>query len=760
MGAVAAAVATLVLVWLIHDHAQQEHRAQKLRGAAPPLRQKPGASPAPTRRASRRKQPLPSPLAPEPSAAGAAQLKTPPPHHVGIAAEEHDHLFAHALSRLDSDKGGSSNRDAGAATAAESAVAPSDAWLDDWLSEGGEQRAAEPAAKAQSAHSAAAASLPAVATAAADPAAAAEAAKEAQWKRMFDLIVASPAGKTMSAEEIAAKVFRDVESAERAQARKARAGRLRVARIKQAAMRPKRKIFTPSFASLRTHTLPKWYDDAKLGVVVNWGVFSVPAWAPVVAGGGADFRDEGCRDGRRSWACNPDATWYANSAHIPGSPTAKHHAASHPGKTYADFAREFAAASAQWTPDAWMETFAEASVGYVVFAAKQPDGFCMWPTKITHPTLSARGFAGTAGAPASAQRDFVGETLSAARKRGMKTGISYSGGLDWNFNGIFAQGGTPHVEDSPFRAAATPSMPPPSGFHAYALAQWRELDQRYKPDVLSNDVGFPELFGWSKIVADAYNTRPTAVINDRFVNPYAGGDFESISTDSGLAPDTLLHLHRKWELTRPLGGSLGYNRNEITEQYLSVQHLVHVLVEVISRGGNLLLSIGPKASGELPREQTELLLGLGAWLKPNREAVFGTRTWSSTSAVQCCAETKDAKKVRFTASPDQSVLYVIVLADLHTAGRSRARLVRIKPVREPSRCKVDAHLLRDGKAQPIEHWFESQASGATRKHGSTKQPVLVLSFPTGLAIEGSYAVRLNCTSGGRFEPTETKKLID
>ena len=733
-------VVVVLLLFAARSRAQLKH---KLRGSAAAVAEREAVAQARpsvqratrpvTRRAARH---TPSPF---PPASAEAAI------HAGIAADEHDLLFASALDRLNLEGGGQGDaQHPPAAAVVNVPPAASDDWLGDWLDEDAALEAeAQPST-----------STTAAASSAAHDDAELEQPREAMWRRMYERIVASSEGKNMSADDIAEHVLLQVE---RADAAHARAARLRAAKLSPA--RPVHPRFTPSFTSLRTHKLPSWYADAKLGVVVNWGVYSVPGWAPV-AGGAADVSNEGCSDAGSFWRCNPHATWYANSARIKGSPTARHRSVANAGKTYATFATDFVAQSARWTPAPWMETFEKAGVRYVVFAAKQHDGFCMWPTNVTHPTLRARGFAGVAGARASTRRDYVGETLRAARAKGLRTGIAYSGGLDWNFNGVFAEGGRPHTRDAPFRAASTPSTKPPPGFHDYALQQWRELERRYKPDILWNDVGFPELFGWSKIVADAYNERPDVVVNDRFVNPYAGGDFAAVSSDGGAMPDTLRNMRRKWELVRPLGGSFGYNRNEGAAQFPTVQHIIHTLVEVVAHGGNLLLGVGPKPNGELPREQTRLLLGLGAWLVPNREAIFGTRTWASSTATQCCGQTHDAKKVRFTANVDSSVLYAVVLADLRTAGRSRARIVRIQPVIAPTTGSTTAFLLRGGKAMPVEHWFESQATSANRQHGAQKKPVLVVSFPTGVAVDSAYTIRLNCTGGAHFMPTDVKVAGD
>jgi alpha-L-fucosidase len=99
----------------------------------------------------------------------------------------------------------------------------------------------------------------------------------------------------------------------------------------------------------------------------------------------------------------------------------------------------------------------------------------------------------------------------------------------------------------------------------------------------------------------------------------------------------------KWEATRGLGFSFGYNQNETAEHMLSVEELVHLFVDIVSKNGNLLLNVGPMADGTIPDLQRERLLGLGEWLSINGDAIFGTRPW-----VRAEGKTVDGTPVRFT----------------------------------------------------------------------------------------------------------------
>src|SRR6202045_1704470 len=135
--------------------------------------------------------------------------------------------------------------------------------------------------------------------------------------------------------------------------------------------------YEASLESLNKHPLPKWYADAKLGIFIHWGLYSVPGWAPV-----EQPRNLGAND----WATyNPYAEWYYNTMRIPGSPTQAYHR-EHYGDdfNYYQFAPMFNNAIKQWKADAMAQAFKDAGARYVVLTTKHHDGFTLWPSQVAN----------------------------------------------------------------------------------------------------------------------------------------------------------------------------------------------------------------------------------------------------------------------------------------------------------------------------------------------------------------------------------------
>ncbi|MEJ7763014.1 MAG: alpha-L-fucosidase, partial [Thermomicrobiales bacterium] len=218
--------------------------------------------------------------------------------------------------------------------------------------------------------------------------------------------------------------------------------------------------------------IPAWYDDAKLGIFVHWGPYSVPGWAPVT--GSFDSVPE--RLGWETWFReNPYAEWYENTLRIADSSTARHHAGTYGEDiSYEDFGAAFAAATEDWDPTAWADLFRAAGAGYVVLTTKHHDGYCLWPSRNRNPHRSAW----------QSGRDLVGELGEAVTAAGMRYGLYYSGGLDWTF------------EPRPVRDfdAIRGTIPQGNDYIEYVDRQWREVIERYRPALLWNDIGMPAAF--------------------------------------------------------------------------------------------------------------------------------------------------------------------------------------------------------------------------------------------------------------------------
>ncbi len=420
------------------------------------------------------------------------------------------------------------------------------------------------------------------------------------------------------------------------------------------------------------HAFSPWFSEAKLGLLFHWGPYSVPAWAPVGEKPGAQRGDWS------SWFfANPHSEWYRNSLRIPDSPTQQHHAAIYGADfPYERFAGLFQEAARRWNPADWAGLCQSAGARYVVMVAKHHDGFLLWPS--AQPNPRREGYA--------LQRDALGELARAVRGLGLRLGLYYSGGLDWTFNERV-------IRDVADMIAAIPQS---DDYVRYVDGHWRELIERYRPDIAWNDIAYPTAGDVRQLQAFYYDRVPEGVVNDRFLRYPGGPRLERllakqwgrrlVSTlvarliEWGLATPAAAAWRRRggehfdfltpeyrawkrtptmpWECVRGLGHSFGYNQNEGPQTLLSVRELIHLLVDVVGRGGNLLLGVGPAADGSIPEAQRERLLGLGRWLAANGEAIYGTRPWQ-----RAFGQTSEGFPVRFTRKAD--CLYALVLGTPH-----------------------------------------------------------------------------------------------
>ncbi len=409
--------------------------------------------------------------------------------------------------------------------------------------------------------------------------------------------------------------------------------------------------YQPTLHSLDQHPLPRWYADAKLGIFIHWGLYSVPGWAPVRHG--HDFAStDYIRD-------DPYAEWYYNTMRVPGSPTMKYHQ-QHFGSlyNYYDFAKTFNQQSARWDPAKMAAIFKMAGARYVVLTSKHHEGFALWPTAVANPNQAGL----------RANRDIVGELTTAVRADGMRMGLYYSGGYDWTFN----RG--PIVKQADYETVKPESV----AYGQYADAQAEELIARYKPSLLWNDIDWPKSGNALQIMADFYNAVPDGVVDDRF------GVKHSDFTSPEYAK--LDHISRnKWEECRGLGESFGYNRAEGEADTISPKDLIALLVDIVSKNGNLLLDVGPQADGTIPPVQMERLVALGTWMTRNGEAIYGTSPWTRAEGTALGA---DGKQIPLRFTRKGNVLYAIllehpapgdvVLKDVSVADSAKPRVVGSK----------------------------------------------------------------------------------
>jgi alpha-L-fucosidase len=391
--------------------------------------------------------------------------------------------------------------------------------------------------------------------------------------------------------------------------------------------------YEPTFESLHQHPVPEWFHDAKFGIFVHWGAYSVPGWA--LRSEGSIFAEAAEKGWEYVYARNQYAEWYLNTVSIEGSPTQDYHRQTFgEGFSYDRFGPMFNAAMRGWDAESWALLFAAAGARYVVPGTKHHDGFLMWPSE--HPNPFKQGW--------QAERDLIGELGTAVHGRGMRYGLYYSGGLDWTFQGL-------PIRNIPEMIAAIPQS---DAYGRYVDAHWRELIDRYEPAVLWNDIGYPGTGHSERLFADYYNRLPDGLVNNRFD---MRGTIKGTAHCDFITPEysTLNEIAAaKWEACRGIGHSFGYNRNESEADYSTGAALIRLLVDIVSKNGNLLLNVGPTSSGEIPWVQAMRLLEVGAWLRTNGDAIYGTRPWRAAGAT-----TPDGLEVRFTQKA--GALYATVL---------------------------------------------------------------------------------------------------
>lgn len=410
-------------------------------------------------------------------------------------------------------------------------------------------------------------------------------------------------------------------------------------------------VYKPEWESLDTRETPQWWVDAKFGVFIHWGPYSVPAFAP--AADGAKFDWDGYSE------------WYQGKLLAKKQVFLDHHKTFHADAPYANFAAQFRARF--YDPAAWAKLFKRAGAKYVVLTSKHHDGYALWPSPES-PYYNA-----VALGPG---RDLAREFCDAMRAAGLKRGFYYSM-LE------YAHPKYPHGRDgkkTPYEVSIG------EWNRTVNIPQLKELVEEYEADVIwpDGEWDFTSLeHGSCGFLAWLYNeskVKDTVVVNDRWGKDCRGRHGGHWTTEYGYAEgdataDVVTH---PWEECRGIGGSFGYNRFETPDHYMERAKCIELLVDIVSRGGNLLLNVGPDADGLIPPIMQDRLLAMGAWLSVNGEAIYGTRAWAKRP------KKMSAERVYYTEKG--AALYVIVFGD-----PSRTVTVRgVGPVKDVALLGSDA----------------------------------------------------------------------
>jgi alpha-L-fucosidase len=342
--------------------------------------------------------------------------------------------------------------------------------------------------------------------------------------------------------------------------------------------------YEANWASLDSRPTPEWYRDAKFGVFIHWGVYSVPAYGLV----------------------GEYAEWYWNRISNPDPKWAKwreFHAQQYGADfKYQDFAPRFTAEL--FNAKQWADLFARAGIKYVVPTSKHHEGFALWPSVEASRTWGRPWNAMEIGP----KRDLLGELAEATRARGLKFGFYFSL-YEW-YNPLWLKDRARYV---------TEHMTP----------QFKDVVTRYSPSLIFSDGEWDmPSADWKSesLLAWLFNESPArheVVINDRWGKEtrHKHGGYYTTEYAAGLKDAS-----HPWEESRGMAYSYGYNRAERIDDYKTAREFILVLLDLVSRGGNLLLDIGPAGDGTIPPIMEQRLLEIGDWLKVNGEAIYGTRT--------------------------------------------------------------------------------------------------------------------------------------
>lgn len=396
--------------------------------------------------------------------------------------------------------------------------------------------------------------------------------------------------------------------------------------------------FEPTKTSLRKHKVPDWFQDAKFGIFIHWGLYSVPAFAVKEL----SFTESPEVGEEYYFKNNPYAEWYLNTLRIPGSPTQEYHYKQYGEDfSYDDFAPIFNKELEKWNPQEWAKLFKNAGAKYVVLVTKHHDGFLLWPSKYTNPKREKY----------VASRNIVNELTNSIKSEGMKMGFYYSTSFDWTFN----------LEPIDARASDMTNGINTTEYTEYVKNHWYELIDDYKPSILWSDIGAPPLLDLFELFAYYYNKYPDGVINDRWdkifhkdgkVYKMRRTFFYDYTTPEYKSYNVI--KKKKWESNRGIGNSYGYNKMEKEGDYLTSKDLIRMLVDIVSKNGNLLLNVGPMPDGRIHENQKEVLQEIGQWLEINGEGIYGTHPWERAEG-----NTLDNLEIRFTHKNESLYIHLL-----------------------------------------------------------------------------------------------------
>jgi alpha-L-fucosidase len=367
--------------------------------------------------------------------------------------------------------------------------------------------------------------------------------------------------------------------------------------------------YRPDYESLDTYKAPEWYKDAKFGIFIHWGVYSVPAYG---------------------------SEWYPREMYIQGSDVYKHHVETYGPQNkfgYKDFIPMFKAE--KFDPQAWAHLFKESGAKYVVPVFEHHDGFAMYDSGLSDWTAAKMG----------PHRDTGGELAKAVRAEGLHFGAS-SHRVEHNFFLGVGRTFDSDINDPKYAGFYGPAhtwienlnRTPLSNDFTYLsdaygndwLARSAEIVQKYHPDIMYFDwwIGQPGLRHQLTTFAAYYYNASLKYGDHVGVINYKDYAMDAKSAVLDIERGQLGEIRPLyWQTDTSVSNkSWGYIEHDT---FKSPEFIVHQLIDIVSKNGNLLMNIGPRSDGTIPDEVQQVLLAVGSWLKVNGDAIYGTRAWTT-----------------------------------------------------------------------------------------------------------------------------------
>jgi alpha-L-fucosidase len=407
-----------------------------------------------------------------------------------------------------------------------------------------------------------------------------------------------------------------------------------------------------TFKSLKQHQVPEWWKDAKFGMFIDWGLWSIAGWAPK----------------KKHGAMYPD--WYLDNIYT-DSTTEKYNEKNW-GKDFQrdDFISLFKAK--KYRPKKIVTIAKHARMKYIVPFCKQHGGFCLWPSSFTQRNVADMG----------PGKDLIGPLVESCRKEGMKFGFYFSI-EEWAYPiidnkgqiAIREWGGKMVPYSKKYEKRLSGKIPMKNFAEDYLVPQATEFIDKYDPDILWFDGD------WSTPVQDLdsydiaayfYNHadgRKEVAVNDRYGTLNGKslrsqlGDF--YTSEYGDHDKQSMKSDHAWEENRGISQSFGFNWQGTKENVISTRAFIDMFADIVAHGGNLLLIVNLDGQGALPKLEKERLKDIGKWLKVNGEAIYSTRRWNIP----------EEGNNYFTRSKDGKFVYVIC-----TTWPGRTLSLRINPV--------------------------------------------------------------------------------